>query len=50
MAYYSRNHSFSRSFNAEYAEEEGRLPRSRAANAARQQTAGDDLNCKAGPA
>lgn len=30
-AYYSRNESFSRSYNAEVAEEEGRLPRSRAA-------------------
>lgn len=46
-AYYSRNDSFSRSFNAERAEEENRLPRSRAAAHLELSVAAFDAGCAA---
>ena len=46
-AYYSRNDSFSRSYNAEIAEEEGRLPRSRAAASLGLSVAAFDAGCAA---
>lgn len=46
-AYYSRNDSFSRSYNAEVAEEEGRLPRSRAAKSLGLSTSAFDAGCRA---
>lgn len=46
-AYYSRNDSFSRSYNAETAEEEGRLPRSRAAASLGLSVAAFDAGCSA---
>lgn len=46
-AYYSRNDSFSRSFNAEVAESENRLPRSRAAAFCGLSVAAFDAGCRA---
>lgn len=46
-AYYSRNDSFSRSYNAEVAEDEGRLPRSRAAASLGLSVAAFDAGCAA---
>lgn len=46
-AYYSRNQSYSRSFNAEAAEQDGRYPRLRAAKALGLSPAAFDAGCKA---
>jgi hypothetical protein len=47
MAYYSRNNSFSRSFNADLAEKEGRHPRGRAAAALGVSIKAFDAGCDA---
>lgn len=44
-AYYSKNNSFSKSYNAEYAEEDGRFPRTRAAAALGLSTKAFDAGC-----
>lgn len=46
-AYYGRNDSFSRSYNAEVAEDEGRLPRTRAAASLGLSAAAFDAGCAA---
>lgn len=46
-AYYSRNNSYSRSYNASCAEAEGRLPRTRAAAALGLSTKAFDAGCAA---